>query len=214
MDLEDGFNFGYYNYEFVSKYFRKNGDEYVKSLIENFEKKSLKEVDEIQVNRERTKIVKLRIYLIKLLVEEATKIFLNNLDDIEKGNYKEELLPDTNPIIKILKDFTINNIFKRRQVQSMELTGESILKGLLDHFVPAFINCKCKDDYKKKKPEKLFGLISGSLKELLILVTNNLDVKLYELNDYQKLRLIIDYISGMTDNFALSLYQKLQGIKI
>ena len=44
--------------------------------------------------------------------------------------------------------------------------------------------------------------------------TNNDNIKLYDINDYQKLRLIVDYISGMTDNFALTLYQKLQGIKI
>ncbi len=35
-----------------------------------------------------------------------------------------------------------------------------------------------------------------------------------KLDDYYKLRIIVDFVSGMTDQFALNHYQKLSGQKI
>ncbi|MFW5887024.1 MAG: hypothetical protein ACOCUL_04635 [Bacteroidota bacterium] len=138
---------------------------------------------------------------------------LNNIEKIEKGHFNNELISEKdNALVDTLKKFTIDNIFQQREVQNLELTGESVIRGLLDHFVLDFINYKNEDSPCKKKAEKLFGLISTSLKDLMKLELKK--NKLYELSDYYKLRMIVDYISGMTDNFALSLYQKLQGIKI
>jgi len=31
---------------------------------------------------------------------------------------------------------------------------------------------------------------------------------------YEKMLLVVDYIAGMTDNFALQLYRKLKGIEV
>ncbi|WP_373309640.1 hypothetical protein [Capnocytophaga cynodegmi] len=39
---------------------------------------------------------------------------------------------------------------------------------------------------------------------------NNVD----ELDDYYKLKIIVDFISGMTDQYALDHYQKINGQKI
>ncbi|MBD5321134.1 MAG: hypothetical protein HDS07_09650 [Bacteroides sp.] len=40
----------------------------------------------------------------------------------------------------------------------------------------------------------------------------NVDVN--NLSEYNKLRLVVDFVSGMTDKFAVTLYQELIGIKI
>ncbi len=40
------------------------------------------------------------------------------------------------------------------------------------------------------------------------------DYDISALSSYNKFRLIVDFISGMTDKFAVTLYQELIGIKI
>ena len=38
--------------------------------------------------------------------------------------------------------------------------------------------------------------------------------KLEELSDYEKIHLVVDFVSGMTDSYAMNLYQELMGIKL
>ena len=83
-------------------------------------------------------------------------------------------------------------------------------------------------DYKKRT----IGLISNSVIKAALL-ENDLKLpdsshdyyKFFEefddkkpndlkLNDYYKLRVIVDFISGMTDQYALNHFQKLSGQKI
>jgi len=35
-----------------------------------------------------------------------------------------------------------------------------------------------------------------------------------ELSDYEKIHLVVDFVSGMTDSYAMNLYQELMGIKL
>ncbi len=52
-------------------------------------------------------------------------------------------------------------------------------------------------------------------KTLLDLALNeNNCTEINELPDYAKLRLIVDFITGMTDQFAVSHFQKISGQKI
>ena len=115
-------------------------------------------------------------------------------------------------------NFNRNYIFNQKDICSLELTGECVIKGLLDIFVDDFINFNNKETeeenkkYKIKRDNKLYYLISHSFKDI-IKIESGVDT-LYDLDDYFKLRLIVDFISGMTDNFALKLYQNLNGIQI
>ena len=40
------------------------------------------------------------------------------------------------------------------------------------------------------------------------------EVEKYENVEYKKLQLIVDFITGMTDSYAIKLYQELKGIKL
>jgi len=55
-------------------------------------------------------------------------------------------------------------------------------------------------------------MISESLRTIAKVEFPELDW--FELPDYTKLRMIVDYVSGMTDFFAVDVFQKLSGIKI
>ena len=40
------------------------------------------------------------------------------------------------------------------------------------------------------------------------------EIETYKNVEYKKLQLIVDFVSGMTDSYALNLYQELKGIKL
>jgi dGTPase len=39
-------------------------------------------------------------------------------------------------------------------------------------------------------------------------------IEKYPNQEYKKLQLIVDFVSGMTDSYAINLYQELKGIKL
>lgn len=77
----------------------------------------------------------------------------------------------------------------------------------MNHFVPTLL-----EDPKSKRAEKLLKIISTSTKDIAMIENPRDD--LFTMPEYAKLRMIIDYITGMTDTFALDLFQKLEGITI
>jgi dGTPase len=198
MDIEDGFNKGWYSYDFI------------KSKIEHIDPIRSKFNDLAEVRNDHkdvARMVKLRIFLIAKLVELAVTNFVKNLEIICNGDYNKELIEDDNSgLTKSLQQFCYENIFNRREIQQLELTGHSVITGLLDYYT------HCLFDGSKKYKQRAEGMISGSIIRTALLENsaNNFD----DLNDYFKLRVIVDFISGMTDQFALDHFQKLSGQKI
>jgi len=202
MDIEDGFNRGWYGYSFLKDSFSK-----LPGLKEVFEKL---DKENTTFGVEITKVANLRIYLIQHLVNLATSNFLKNLDAINLGTYNLELIfegPDE--VAKCLQKFCWDHIFPSRDITSLELTGHSVLTGLLDYYIMFLFHEDA--DYRKRGE----GLISNGIKRVA-LIENGLSENdsIDNLNDYFKLRIIVDFVSGMTDQFALNHYQKLSGQKI
>lgn len=176
------------------------------------------------------------------LIKEVVKFFSNNYDSITAGIYykendvnnKERLFyvrendseEYRNEILKCIPQRHLikwiqNNLFKKyiynyRDILENELTGYKVIHSLLNIFVDAILKLKFKDgtveyDANMKKQKKVYDLISPNF------------VKQFESNVvginpnssdhlYYRLRLVVDYISGMTDSYALNLYQITNGI--
>ena len=77
----------------------------------------------------------------------------------------------------------------------VELGGHKIILTLLDHFVTAVLN-----------PEKAYS------KQLLMRVPEQYETA--SASDYEKIMAVLDYISGMTDVYALDLYRKITGMSM
>lgn len=202
MDIEDGFNKGWYNFEFVkSKLSSISG---ISKKIKDLEKRKNGFGDE------PTMMVNLRIYLIGRLVKLAADNFIKNIDDICSGTYNAELIEnDPTQLVQTLRKFTDENIFPKREITSLELTGHSVLTGLLNYYIHFIFHDN------KQYTRRASGLISESLLRVAYL-ENKLPAtsSINDLNDYYKLRIIVDFITGMTDQFAVNHYQKLSGQKI
>lgn len=211
MDIEDGFNIGLYKYSDITSYLTNIPG--ISSIIGKIEKENIKAKEEA-VEKEpsdATKMVKFRIALIKRLVDLAVNNFVNNIESIYAGTYNKELIyDDSSNLAKTLGDFCVEKIFPSRAITSLELTGHSVLSGLLDYYTNFVFHT---DKAYRKRAQ---SLISNSVLKIAYL-ENDLEEKDWSINnlsDYYKLRVIVDFISGMTDQFALKHYQELSGQKI
>ncbi len=214
MDIEDSLNKKYFTLDKVLLYLRKNGDTTVINILDDFYEEVETKLKKNEPNFEESRIVLFRIFFLKKLVQIASDNFIKNIDGIQVGTFLKELvLMDGKKCLgKVLQKFCFTHIFSSREIQSIEIKGETVLKGILAHFVPTLLNNKNDEDEYFQRARRLYCLISNNLKKSMVYETGVEENEFYKLPDYYKLRLIVDYISGMTDSFALKIYQKLQGI--
>ena len=160
-----------------------------------------KRLDEIEntlklVNDTNEQIAYLRSCIIGLLVDECTQVFVDKEASLLKGTYNKSLIEDidetTEKAYKICSETAYNKIYISREVVDVELAGYHIFGYLLETMIDAMMN-----------PEHSYS------KLLLNRVPEQYDV--HAPSVYGKLQCALDYISGMTDVYALDLYRKITG---
>lgn len=189
---------------------------------------------------EKTKIdsdffVPFRVAINTLAVKHASKQFVDNIDAIYDGSYNQALVEDkssSHAILKTLKAVAFNYVFCAKEVQKQELQGYRIITGLLDIYEPllmlnrdAFMRIVNKEDDTPIYETRLFNKLSGKHLAAYQQAIGNLSEfkKHFENSDlksisddawefYFRCRLIQDYISGMTDQFAYDEYRALHVI--
>ena len=139
----------------------------------------------------------LRATLINKLVNCASDIFVKNYDAIMEGRFEKSLiahLPDFEKnALDLCRDASVKQIYRHPSVVKIELTGFNVIGTLLEDFTDAVLNPAT--PYNKK----LLSLIPEQFK--------------VETNDvYTRLQSVIDFISNMTDLYAVQLYKDLRGI--
>lgn len=140
----------------------------------------------------------LRATVINKLVECVAKVFIDNYDDIMNGNFEKALvshLPDHEKnAMEKCREFSLKNIYKHPTVVKVELTGFNVIGSLVDEFVNAAL-----------EPQKIYN------KKLLSLIPEQFKNNKEDL--YSRVQVVIDYISNMTDLYAVQLYKDLRGIR-
>jgi dGTPase len=94
-------------------------------------------------------------------------------------------------------------------VLQIEAAGFRTLGGLLDRFAPAVLA-----DTPNREEEKLRQLLPLEFFQRPGPYVESRKDAIERLNPYQRLLCVTDYVSGMTDGFAVELYQRLSGIKL
>ena len=139
----------------------------------------------------------LRATLINKLVNCVSDIFVKNYDAIMEGRFEKSLiahLPEFEKnALEICRTESVKHIYRHPSVVKIELTGFNVIGTLLEDFTDAVLSPTT--PYNKK---------------LLSLVPDQFKV---ETDDtYTKLQSVIDFISNMTDLYAVKLYKDLRGI--
>ena len=188
MDLEDGFRLGFVSF--------KETEEMLVPLINKQALKGYKEKDK------KDRIGYLRAVAISELVNELAKVFLDEEKNILKGKFEDDLICEIKraKVLNMIKNISVEKIYKSRSVVEREVAGYEVLGGLLDTFINAY-----NEAYELKissKNKAVFALLPGK-------ITDDIPDDLY-----LRLLKVIDFISGMTDSFAVSLFRKIKGISL
>lgn len=142
-------------------------------------------------------IAYLRASVIGLLVNECSRVFLENESQILAGEFNGALIKNISPkareAYKACSDFAVKHIYRSRDVLDIELAGYRIIGFLLEAFTDAIQN-----------PTHAYS------KLLLERIPEQYDIHAKTM--YEKVQSVIDYVSGMTDVYALDLYRKITGI--
>jgi dGTPase len=140
------------------------------------------------------KLALLRAFLINDLSSKCANLFLEHEMEILAGKLNESLLDlldeKTVKLIKNIDSISFQKIYNSEIVIERELAGYKVIYGLLSEFVGARIN------QKQAKSKKIECLLPHKFTE----------------NMYSDLLAILDHITDMTDEQALELYKKLNGL--
>lgn len=116
-------------------------------------------------------------------------------------------------IMAVMEDRCLLQIFNTPGILKLELSGQVILDFLLDHFVPAVLyydSAYCTNGQAPSKADKkLLAIFSGNYKQDY----QNTRTGTESFDLYLRLLMVTDYISGMTDSYARTLYRELSGIE-
>ncbi|SIS64236.1 dGTPase [Chryseobacterium ureilyticum] len=153
------------------------------------------------ISNENEKISYLRAKAINALINKSLESYKQNFETILAGNLDKGLLDiykSENNALQDIESFSIEKIYNHKAVVEIENAGYNVMYELLDHFIPSIL--KPEDD-RKSYDKKALKLLPRQF------VYDNG-------TDYQKVLGIIDFVSGMTDNYATDLYRKIKGIEI
>lgn len=216
-DIEDGFEKDLINLDDVGRELRSSWDKtrYSELLPDNWG---------ASWEAKTQSFLKFKTAYARKMVESAATIYVANHKDIVCGKLAGELFGDGSEerkVLKGLKAFARKYLFRHEDVENLELAGFSIISGLLDHYGKLLELPKAKFDLL------VGGNWQGEELDVEWRLYNRLPPKhlhLYKLKsacassitDEWCLRahLIVDYISGMTDRFALNTFQALGGTRI
>ena len=159
------------------------------------QKERVKDVFEL-VHDENEQIAYLRATIIGNLIKECTRVFMENEESILEGTFEGALIkhiaPPLNEAYRQCSKVAVEKIYRSRDVLDIELAGFHVISTLLGLMIDAV-----------QSPDKAYS-------ELLInRVSSQYDIKAPTL--YGKIQAVLDYISGMTDVYALDLYRKIKG---
>lgn len=144
----------------------------------------------------------LRAKAINFLVNACAEVFMQNRDDILHGRFKGSLVGRVDvaaEALAVISKKSVDQIYNHESVLKIELAGFKIMSGLIEDLVEAALTSGEKRQNRHKK--------------LLMLIPVQFRFEEAQA-DYEKIMSILDYTSGMTDNYALELYRNLRGISV
>ena len=195
MDLEDAHRLGIISHEACLHIF--------KELLNSLDSEAYNHISNriLTISNKNDLISYLRAKSIHHLTQKCIQTFIDHQEHILSGTHQSPLLDiisTVHPCIQYIEDYSIENIYNHRSVLEIENAGYHVMYELLAHFIlPIIKNEDTRDQFEKRAvrliPEQF---------------------RYEELPVYNRVMGVLDFVSGMTDNYATDLYRKIKGIDI
>ncbi len=229
-DLDDAVEKDIFDVETLYKYLLKawgtvnNGDAFSRTIGEAWKEANQKKRRSISDQF----FMSLRVNVQNVLVSHAVRRFVDNLPAIFEGDFNHALLEDDGEegrLLNLFKTVARQQVFNHPEVEQLELQGYRVIKGLLEIYQSLMLldyeqfTSLMNDDFLAKHPieTRLFHKLSGKHRKAYqqqmraLIVEHKYQRLLWE--RYYRSRLIQDYISGMTDNYAWDEYRRLMAVE-
>lgn len=166
---------------------------------EDIQQKIRQRIIDEELTDENEKVVYMRASVIGKLENECVAAFLAHEEEILAGTFEGSLIDHISErqkkAYKECEKISYSKIYQSKPVLDIELSGYQIMATLMKVFVEAAVN-----------PSRFYS------KQLLRRVSSQYDIENENLEE--RIMAILDYISGMTDIYALDIYQKINGISL
>lgn len=166
---------------------------------EEIQQKIRQRIIDEELSDENEKVVYMRASVIGKLENECVAAFLAHEEEILAGTFEGSLIDHISECqkkaYKECEKISYSKIYQSKPVLDIELSGYKIMATLMEVFVEAAVN-----------PSRFYS------KQLLRRVSSQYDIENENLEE--RIMAVIDYISGMTDIYALDIYQKINGISL
>jgi len=196
IDIEDGYRLGHFSYQEVLDLFWP--------LISDPERQAPR-LQRIMDPKDRVEF--LRAKVINEVIRQALACFLDNEPEILAGRFDVPLLQEL-PVSGAL-DALIENarqrIYCAPEVVGIQAAGFQVISDLLERFTRVVDDVS--DRGERASPHSLM---------LIRLVPEQFigPDRVPVADAYQRLLMLTDFVSGMTDSYAVSLYKKVTGISL
>ena len=192
MDIEDAHKLRLLSFEETQRLLLGFFDDDTKTHI-------CQRIKEEGVTDDNEKVVYMRARVVGALEAACVRTFVENEDAILSGSFEGSLIDHVTPLLRDAyrhcATMSFQRIYKSKTVLDVELSGYKIMETLMKAFIEAAVN-----------PERFHS------QQLIRRVSSQYDIS----NDQLEARImaVIDYISGMTDVYALDVYQKINGMAL
>jgi len=192
MDLEDAHKLKLLSYEEIASLLLDFFDETTKNHI-------LKRIVDEGLTDDNEKVVYLRACVIGKLENECVKAFVNHEQEILSGTFTGSLIDHISPLqaeaYRKCAALSKQRIYRSKVVLDVELSGYKIMETLMLQMTEAIMH-----------PDRYYS------QQLIERVSSQYAINSPDLET--RIMAVIDYISGMTDVYALDVYQKINGISL
>lgn len=192
MDIEDAHKLKLLTYDETEHFLLNFFDETEQNRI-------LQRLNDEPVTDVNEKVVYLRSCVINLLEHACVEVFVENEKAILDGTFEGSLIKHTPKRIceayEACEKLSKDRIYRSKPVLDVELSGYKIIETLMQTFIGASMH-----------PERFHS------QQLLALVSSQYDIRSDKVET--RIMAVIDYLCGMTDVFALDVYQKINGISL
>jgi len=199
VDFEDGQRLGMIDYSELEEAFlaiidAQDARDYVKTV-----KSTVRKVEY------------LRARAIGRLVKEAAQVFIDHHDELLSGQLTRPLLSyvGCQEILNQIRQTSVRKIYNERGVAEVIAAGFEMVSGMLDIFMP------CINELARNATEGT--PISSRSKRMTAILPDfggNVGDESWKTDPAVRIHRVLDYVSGMTDSYAVSLYQRLKGISL
>lgn len=185
IDFEDGINLGWIP------------EEHALEFLIKIVQKSINSQKYAQLSSKEDRVSYLRALAIGSLIQDVTRVFVENEARILAGDYPYALTEKCSFVAQ-MKDViavSINNVYQGKEVIEKEVIGYQVIHTLLEHFCTAYIN------HYHGEETHYDSLILKLLPEKYQIETESL---------YDRLMNICHFVSMLTDGKALELYRTIK----